>query len=132
MGYRGTDEVIKLPPLRMIERHYMGDTLLESYDFTYGSALLPSTHNVWEFTYNMPKLSPEQGLSCFSLRRLPHCTHLQQLTRWFLCSCVLVVDEIVSHPNLMTSDSFYFIGDELILHHKCHYSFAKGAKTYCP
>ena len=60
----GTGDVVELPPLRMIERHYLGDTLLHSFDFTYGNALMPSLRNVWEFAYDMPKLCREQGLFC--------------------------------------------------------------------
>ena len=63
VGTLGAKEITKLPPLRMIERHYLEDTLLRSFDFTYGPIELPSLRNCWEFTYDMPPLNGEQGLS---------------------------------------------------------------------
>ena len=52
-----------LPPLRMVERHYLHDTLLRGYDFTYGPVDAPSINNQWEFTYDLPPLTTAQGLS---------------------------------------------------------------------
>jgi len=89
----GSSSVKELPPLRMIERHYFRDTLLGSYDFTFGPIAMPSLHNKWEFEYDMPALTSEQ------------------------------IDEMVSDPYSLSSDSFYFIGSDLILHHKAFYAF---------
>ena len=84
----------ELPPLRMIERHYHNDTLLGSYDFTFSGRLaLPSSSNVWEFEYEMPSLTPAQ------------------------------IEAIVADPFSLSSDSFYFLGPDLVLHHKAFYSF---------
>lgn len=46
----------------MIERHYLHDTLLRGYDFTYGPVDAPSINNQWEFTYDLPPLTTAQGL----------------------------------------------------------------------
>ena len=59
----------------MVERHYLHDTLLRGYDFTYGPVDAPSINNQWEFTYDLPPLTTAQGL----LHTPPHHT--------LLCSC---------------------------------------------
>jgi len=89
----GSSSVKELPPLRMIERHYFRDTLLGSYDFTFGPLSTPSLHNKWEFKYDMPALTTSQ------------------------------IDEMISDPYSLSSDSFYFLGSDLILHHKAFYAF---------
>ena len=62
IGGSGDGKIQKLAPLRMIERHYLDDKLLRSFDFTYGPVETPSLRNVWEFTYDMPPLSSAEGL----------------------------------------------------------------------
>ena len=65
-------EVISLPPLRMIEKHFRGDALMATYDFSYSPVLAPSCRNVWEFTYDMPKLSKEHSLCSTTARKPCH------------------------------------------------------------
>mmetsp|Transcript_18684 Transcript_18684/g.60971 ORF Transcript_18684/g.60971 Transcript_18684/m.60971 type:complete len:187 (+) Transcript_18684:978-1538(+) len=43
---------------RMIERHYFQDTLLRSYDFSFGFCI-PNSTNSWESIYPVPDLSNE-------------------------------------------------------------------------
>ncbi|KAI9164257.1 hypothetical protein H9P43_008086 [Blastocladiella emersonii ATCC 22665] len=40
---------------RMIERHYVGDTLIKSFDFTFGFCI-PNSVNTWESIYEVPAL----------------------------------------------------------------------------
>lgn len=47
-----------LPNFRMIERHYFGDYLIKSFDFTFGFCI-PNSTNSWEAIYDMPVLTPE-------------------------------------------------------------------------
>jgi len=42
---------------RMIERHYFGDILIKSFDFTL-PFVIPNTSNTWEVIYTMPELDP--------------------------------------------------------------------------
>ncbi|EAN83070.1 UNC119 [Trypanosoma cruzi] len=43
---------------RMIERHYFRDTLIKSFDFTFGFCI-PHSTNTWEAIYDMPALSED-------------------------------------------------------------------------
>jgi hypothetical protein len=43
---------------RMIERHYVGDRLVKSYDFTFGF-VIPCSTNTWEAVYAVPMLDEE-------------------------------------------------------------------------
>merc|ERR1711920_139412 len=45
----------ELRNFRMIERHYFGNTLIKSYDFTM-PFVIPNTTNTWEVIYSMPEL----------------------------------------------------------------------------
>ena len=55
--FRINEEQIR--SLRMIERHYFGDILLRSFDFTFGFCI-PNSTNTWELIYDMPELSDKQ------------------------------------------------------------------------
>ena len=44
---------------RMIERHYLGDKLIKSFDFTFGFCIANSV-NSWEFIYEMPHFSKQE------------------------------------------------------------------------
>ncbi|KAG8339807.1 putative GMP PDE delta subunit [Trypanosoma vivax] len=46
------------PNFRMIERHYFRNTLVKSFDFTFGFCI-PHSRNTWEALYDMPKLNDE-------------------------------------------------------------------------
>lgn len=43
---------------RMIERHYVGDKLVKSYDFTFGF-VIPCSTNTWEAVYAVPMLDDD-------------------------------------------------------------------------
>ena len=45
---------------RMIERHYFGNQLIKSYDFTFGFCI-PGSTNTWEAVYAMPPLDSDLG-----------------------------------------------------------------------
>ncbi|RNE97430.1 GMP-PDE, delta subunit family protein [Trypanosoma rangeli] len=47
-----------VPNFRMIERHYFRNTLIKSFDFTFGFCI-PHSTNTWEAIYDMPTLSEE-------------------------------------------------------------------------
>lgn len=47
-----------LPNFRMIERHYFGEYLIKSFDFTFGFCI-PNSTNSWEAIYDMPVLTPD-------------------------------------------------------------------------
>jgi len=54
---------------------------------------IPGGINEWESTYEVLEL--ERGL----------------------------IDKIVNYPHSVTSDTFYFVGDELVLHNKASYKY---------
>lgn len=54
---------------------------------------IPHSTNTWEAIYDMPKLSPE----------------------W--------EEAIINNPFETVSDSFYFVGNELIMHNKAYYAY---------
>ena len=54
---------------------------------------IPSSKNTWEVIYTMPELKPAE------------------------------IDDIVKHPFETKSDSFYFVGNQLIMHHKADYEY---------
>lgn len=57
---------------------------------------MPQTTNSWESIYDIPNMTP--GL----------------------------LDEMISNPWLTKSDSFYFVGNELVMHNKAEYNFAEN------
>ncbi|CCW70485.1 unnamed protein product [Phytomonas sp. Hart1] len=81
-----------VPNFRMIERHYFRDTLIKSFDFSFGFCI-PHSMNTWESIYDMPKLDPA----------------------W--------QEAMIESPFETVSDSFYFVGNELIMHNKAYYAF---------
>ena len=54
---------------------------------------IPSSTNTWEAMYDMPVNSQEQ------------------------------VDDMIGSPNEHTSDTFYFVGDKLIMHNKAYFQY---------
>lgn len=85
-----------LPKFRMIERHYHKDKLLKSYDFTFeGPSPAKGEIATWSFVYDLPEISDDEK------------------------------KEIISNPGSVESDSFYFIDDELQMHHKAIYIYTK-------
>eukprot|EP00294_Goniomonas_avonlea_P011733 CAMPEP_0114539280 /NCGR_PEP_ID=MMETSP0114-20121206/153_1 /TAXON_ID=31324 /ORGANISM="Goniomonas sp, Strain m" /LENGTH=181 /DNA_ID=CAMNT_0001723371 /DNA_START=203 /DNA_END=748 /DNA_ORIENTATION=- len=54
---------------------------------------MPNSKNTWEVIYTLPKLTPEQE------------------------------KEMIERPYESRSDSFYFVGDQLIMHNKAEYSY---------
>jgi hypothetical protein len=47
--------------LRMIERHYFRDRLLNSYDFAVDFCI-PNSTNTWEAIYSLPDLTPDEKM----------------------------------------------------------------------
>lgn len=45
--------------LRMVERHYFRERLLQSYDFSVPFCI-PNSKNTWEAIYSLPELSPDE------------------------------------------------------------------------
>ena len=82
----------EVPSLRMIERHYFRDTLIRSYDFTFGFCI-PSSVNSWDAIYPVPELSEDR------------------------------IQQMIDADYESTSDSFYFVGDKLVMHNKAAYSY---------
>ena len=80
---------------RLIERHYFRNTLLKSYDFTFGF-VIPNSTNGWDAIYN--RLDPE--LLTPELEK-----------------------EMIGNPFETTSDSFYFVGVTLVMHNKAVYQY---------
>jgi len=83
-----------LSDFRMIERHYFRDTLIKSFDFSFGFCI-PGSTNTWEACYDLP---PMDGR---------------------------LVDRMIEHPYETASDSFYFVGNELIMHNKAYYKYVR-------
>ena len=80
----------------MIERHYFKNRLVKSYDFTFGFCI-PESTNTWEAVYdNDPPLEDN------------------------------LIKEMVKYPYETCSDSFYFVGNELIMHNKAKYKYSEN------
>jgi len=98
IGTRVTFSVGEQPleNLRMIERHYCGNTLIRSYDFTF-SFCPPNTVNTWETEYEVPALSSEVKERILS-----------------------------GDYDTNTSDTFLFVGNKLFLHNKACYRYSSS------
>ena len=57
---------------------------------------IPNSKNTWEHLYEMPQLKKE------------------------------LKEEMIDNPLKTQSDSFYFVGDKLIMHNKAAYDFSLG------
>jgi len=92
-----------LQDFRMIERHYFRDTLIKSFDFSFGFCI-PGSTNTWEAVYVVPPMDPS------------------------------LIDDMIAHPYETSSDSFYFVGNKLIMHNKAYYKYIpennSGCKSY--
>ncbi len=98
------------------ERHYFRDRLLRSYDFTFPFCI-PGSTNTWESVYDLPELSEADSTnaSLFSLHRIA-------MTPGCVCVC-LAVQDMIANPGAVKSDSFYFVGDDLIMQNKASYTY---------
>lgn len=56
--------------------------------------VIPNSTNTWDAVYQIPALPPS------------------------------LIDAMIKHPYECKSDSFYFVGDELVMHHKVSYKYA--------
>ena len=86
------------------------DKLLKSFDFTLGFCM-PNSRNTWEVIYTLPPV-------------------------WIL-TCLFIVDStnidiqlepdterlIVENPFDAKSDSFYFVGNKMVMHNKAEYRY---------
>lgn len=78
----------------MIERHYFRSRLIKSFDFSFNFCI-PNSTNEWECIYDVPKLDEK------------------------LCKKIIIlVNDIAENPYETISDSFYFVGNEMIMHNK--------------
>eukprot|EP00930_Biecheleria_cincta_P004387 TRINITY_DN1052_c0_g2_i1.p1 TRINITY_DN1052_c0_g2~~TRINITY_DN1052_c0_g2_i1.p1 ORF type:complete len:200 (+),score=41.38 TRINITY_DN1052_c0_g2_i1:98-697(+) len=78
---------------RMIERHYFRGQLITSYDFTM-PFVIPNSKNNWEMIYANPLVANPE---------------------W--------KEALQSAPWEAKSDSFYFVGDRLIMHNRAEYNY---------
>uniref|UniRef100_A0A672HWS0 Unc-119 lipid binding chaperone B homolog 2 n=1 Tax=Salarias fasciatus TaxID=181472 RepID=A0A672HWS0_SALFA len=83
-----------LSRFRLIERHFFRDLLLKTFDFEIGFCI-PHSRNTCEHIYCLPELDPDTG-----------------------------IEEMIANPFETRSDSFYFVNNKLIMHHKAEYSFS--------
>ena len=122
----------------MIERHYFRNRLIKSFDFTFPFCP-PGSTNTWYSEYELPPM--DQALSAYTsyLAIVPiWCLYVSMLSIYVaaspiwcscehpvdLCCCLCVgtvVNKIVKRPFETESDSFYFVGNELIMHNKARY-----------
>ena len=84
-----------LQDFRMIERHYLGNKLVKTYDFKF-AFVIPFSVNTWDSVYETPSFSQQQ------------------------------IDRIVDNPYESKSDTFYFVGEELVMHHKVSYAYTRA------
>jgi len=84
---------VPVPDFRMIERHYFGNKLIKSFDFSFGFCI-PKSINTRETIYSMPGLGAKEEM------------------------------DMIANPYETKSDSFYFVGDELVMHIKAEYAFS--------
>jgi len=61
---------------------------------------IPNSTNSWEVIYSVPELSKKE------------------------------VQEMIGHPFETKSDSFYFVNNELIMHHKAEYAYTQHWHSY--
>ena len=83
------------PDFRLIERHYFRDTLLRSYDFTFGFCI-PNSVNGWEAIYPAPDAMTAE-----------------------------LEKQMVDNPFETRSDSFYFVEGTLVMHNKAVYEYSE-------
>ncbi len=106
--YEFSREVLKSPALGTTLIFSVGDKPLQNFrmierhyfkdrllkNFDFNfNFCIPNSTNSWECIYNMPALSSAE------------------------------VEEIVAHPYEVVSDSFYFVGDQMIMHNKALYKY---------
>ena len=108
---------MELKNFRLIERHFFRGKLIKNFDFSFGF-VIPNSTNTWEAMYEVPPL--EEGLSKL------HATCCQWCTQSSPVLWCWSVEEMVANPYETKSDSFFFVGDELIIHNKAEYKYSKG------
>eukprot|EP00760_Papus_ankaliazontas_P033853 PhM_4_TR6761/c0_g1_i1/m.39037 len=82
-----------VPKFRMIERHYFGNNRLVKSFDFTFGFCIPNSSNSWEAIYDLPQLTDDE------------------------------IAEFVANPGAVESDSFYFAGDQLIMHIKSSYTY---------
>ncbi|KAI8999772.1 GMP-PDE, delta subunit-domain-containing protein [Gaertneriomyces semiglobifer] len=82
--------------LRMIERHYFSSRLVKSFEFEFGFCI-PSSTNSWEGVYEVPKLTDKE------LKEVKELGKKGEVGVW--------------------SDSFFFVEDKMVAHHKASYTY---------
>ena len=89
------DQLVK--DLQLIERHYIDNLLVASYDNKF-PVFMPNSENTIEFIYNVPKLSDD------SLNKIKKSEQIEA-----------------------KSDTFIFVGSKLIIHRRAHYNYNVNA-----
>ena len=51
--------------MRLIEKHYLKDECIKTYDFNFGFCI-PGSHNTWEAIYDLPELTEERQMEVIS------------------------------------------------------------------
>ena len=124
----------ELQNFRMIERHYFRDQLIKSYDFNFGF-VIPNSTNTWEAIYEMPELDPElmeDMIKCVLPRAAAACPGEGSLSSPPPSCGALTPPPLSprfrdSSPWETQSDSFYYVGDEMVLHNKAKYAYSRPA-----
>ena len=118
--YTFSEDVLRLPAIQTSlvfstgQREIAGFRMIERHyfrdqlvkSFDFEFAFcIPSSTNTWEVVYDMPPLSES------------------------------LINDMISNPYETKSDSFYFVGDELIMHNKASYQYiredaAQAKKSY--
>lgn len=82
--------------LRMVEHHHYKGELIRSFDFSFPFCA-PDSENEWDAQYVLDEpLAPE------------------------------VIADMVANPFSVTSDSYYFVDGQLIMHNKARYRYTDG------
>ena len=82
----------------MIERHYFRDTLIKSYDFTFGFCI-PGSTNTWEAVYALPPMDSDLGACPLRCELWPTSVLTHR-------ACRLAVADIIANPYETCSDRF--------------------------
>jgi len=88
-----------LSDVRLIERHYFGDTLVKSYDFSFPFCA-PNSTNSWDTEYEFPQL--DAGLKA-----------------------KIAAGSYADNQ----ADTFIFVGGRLIMHNKAYIRYVPDAET---
>ena len=138
----------EMPNFRMIERFYFRDQLIRSFDFQFGFGI-PNSTNTWEVRA-CARGDARQGAVIESNARLdiargslarrgllasPHTPAVCSRALPFSSQAIYEMPELdeelkqqmIENPWESQSDSFYYVGDEMVLHNKAKYAYTRPA-----